>query len=62
LYGGGGVGDKDRGVIGGGVGCNCTCAERTNPALDLVSDSYFKAKEISVGDSRPSSHPAYTHY
>jgi len=33
---------------------------RTEPALVSVSDSYSKDKEISVGDSGPSSSPTYT--
>ena len=62
MYGGGRVGDKNRGIIGGGVGCDCTCAERTDPALDSVSNLYSKAEEISVSDNRPSSCPTYTFY
>jgi len=62
LYGGGGVSDKDRGVIDGGVGCDCTCARKTNPVLDSVSDLYSEAEEISVGDSRLFSRLAYTLY
>ena len=33
---------------------------RTEPALVSVSDSYSEDKEISVGDSGPSSSPTYT--
>ena len=42
--------------------CDCTCAKRTDPMLDSVSDSYSEDEEISVGDSRHSSCPAYTVY
>ena len=63
VYGGGGDGvfdddDDVGGRIGGG---DCSWAKRTDPVLDSVSDSYF-IYEISVGDSRPSSCPAYTVY
>ena len=55
----GGDGDDD---AGGGVGGDdCSWAKRTNPTLDSFSDSY-SVHEISVGDSRPSSCPAYTVY
>ena len=50
---------NDDGVRGGGVGNDCV--ERADPALDSASDSYSE-EEISVGDSRPSSRPAYTVY
>jgi len=33
---------------------------KTEPALVSVSDSYSKDKEISIGDSGPSSSPTYT--
>ena len=33
---------------------------RTEPVLVSVSDSYSEDKEISVGDSGPSSRPTYT--
>ena len=33
---------------------------KTEPALVSVSDSYSEDEEISVGDSGPSSSPAYT--
>jgi len=33
---------------------------KTEPALVSVSDSYSEDKEISVGDSGPSSSPTYT--
>ena len=33
---------------------------RTEPALVSVSDLYSEDKEISVGDSGPSSSPTYT--
>ena len=52
-------GDDD---AGGGVGGgDCSWAKRTNPALDSVSNLYL-IYGISVGDSRPSSCPAYTVY
>ena len=63
LYGDGGDDDDDDadvGVWGGGVGCDWW-AERTDPVLDLASDSYSKL-EISVGDSGPSSCSTYTIY
>ena len=60
VYGGGGDGDSDGDVRGGGVGCDWW-AERTDPALNSTSDSYSEL-EISVGDSRPSSCPTYTVY
>ena len=44
------------------MGYDCICAERTDPALDSVSNSYSKAEKISVSDSKPSSCPAYTFY
>ena len=59
LYGGGGDGVDD-GVRGGGVS-NDGWAERTDPALNLASDSYSDS-EISVGNSGPSSYPTYTIY
>ena len=63
MYGGSGDGvfggdDDVGGRVGGG---DCSWAERTDSALDLVSDSY-SVREISVGDSRPSSCSAYTIY
>ena len=60
LYGGGGADDDDDGVRGGGVGCDWW-AERTDPVLDLASDSYSEL-EISVGDSGFSFCPTYTVY
>ena len=63
LYGGGGDNDNDNdvdGVWSGGVGCDWW-AERTDPVLDLASDSYSEL-EISVGDSGPSFCPTYTVY
>ena len=44
------------------MGYNCSCAEKTDPVLDSVSDLYSEAEEISVGDSGHSSCPAYTVY
>jgi len=44
------------------VGSDCSCAEKTDPALDSVSDPYSEAEEILVGDSRYSSCPTYTVY
>ena len=58
-YGGGS--DGDNGVRGGRVGKDCSWAERTDSALGSVSDLYSNS-EISVGDSRPFSCPAYTIY
>ena len=58
-YGGGesiGEGDDDG---SGGVGGEGVYSGNTEPALVLVSDSYSKDEEISVGDSRPSSSPTY---
>ena len=60
VYGGSDDGDSNGDVRGGGVGCDWW-AERTDPALDLASDSYSDS-EISVGDSRPSSCSTYTVY
>ena len=60
VYSGGGDGDGDNGVRGGEVGCDLW-AERTDPALDLVSNLYSEL-EISVSDSRHSSCPTYTIY
>ena len=55
----GGAGDDD---VGGGVGGgDCSWAERTDPVLNSVSNPYSVC-EISVGDSKPSSCPAYTIY
>ena len=51
-----GIGDDD----GGGDGGDDVYRGKTKPALVLVSDSYSKDEIISVGDSRPSSSPAYT--
>ena len=58
-YGGGG--DSDNRVRDSGVGDDWFCIERTDPALDSASNSYFE-EEILVGDSRYSSCPAYTVY
>ena len=52
-----GVGDDDG---GGGVGGEGVYNGNTEPALVSVSDSYSEDKEISVGDSGPSSSPTYT--
>ena len=51
-----GIGDDD----GGGDGGDDVYRGKTEPALVSVSDSYSEDKIISVGDSRPSSSPAYT--
>ena len=51
-----GIGDDD----GGGDGGDDVYRGKTKPALVSVSDSYSKDEIISVGDSRPSSSPAYT--
>ena len=61
VYGGGSDGDNDGGVGGSGVDYDDWWAERADPVLDSASDSYSEL-EISVGDSRPSSCPAYTVY
>ena len=53
-----GIGDDD----GGGDGGDDVYRGKTKPALVSVSDSYSKDEIISVGDSRPSSSPAYTIY
>ena len=60
LYGGGGE-DNDDDVRGGGVGKDCSWAERTDLVLDSVSDLYSDS-EISVGDSGPFSYSIYTIY
>ena len=54
-----GVGDGD-GDGGGGNGGNNVYNGKTEPVLVLVSDLYSEDEEISVGDSGPSSSPAYT--
>ena len=48
MYGSGS--DNDNGLRNGGTGKDCSWAERTNPVLDSVSDSYSKLK-ISIGIS-----------
>ena len=58
MYDGGSDSDGDGSVEDGGVGCDIW-AKRTNPVLDLASNSYSELK-ISVGDSGPSSCPTYT--
>ena len=55
----GGVDDE---VRDGGIGSDCSCVEKADLALDLVSDSYSEMEKISVDDSRYSSCPAYTIY
>ena len=50
---------EDGDDCGGGVGGEDVYSGNTEPALVLVSDSYSKDEIISVGDSRPSSSPAY---
>ena len=56
------VGGADDDDVDGKVGSgDCSWAERVDPVLDSVSDLYSVCK-ISVGDSRPSSCPAYTIY
>jgi len=58
-YGGGesiGKGDDDG---GGGIGGESVYNGNTEPTLVLVSDSYSKDEEISVGDSGPSSSSTY---
>ncbi len=50
-------GDGDN--CGGGVGGDDVYKGRTEPALVSVSDSYSEDEIIPVGDSRPSSSPAY---
>ena len=62
MYGGGGDNDGDRRVRSGGMDCDCSCAERTDLALDSVSDPYSEVEEILVGDSRHSSCSVYTVY
>ena len=57
--GGESIGNKDDNG-GGGVGGEDVYNGKTEPALVLVSDSYFKDKEIFVRDSGPSSSSAYT--
>ena len=52
-----GVGDDDGGSSDGG---DDVYNGKTEPVLVLVSDSYSEDEEISVGDSGPSSSPAYT--
>ena len=52
-----GMGNNDG---GGGVGGDVVYKGKTEPVLVSVSDSYSKDEIISVGDSRPSSSPAYT--
>ena len=44
---------------GGGVGGEGVYSDNTEPVLVSVSDSYSEDKEISVGDSGPSSSPTY---
>ena len=44
------------------MGCDFSCAERTDSVLDSVSDLYSEVEEISAGDSGHSSCPAYTVY
>ena len=44
------------------MGCDCSYAKRTNPALDSVSNPYSEVEEISVGNSGHSSCPAYIVY
>ena len=51
-----GIGDDD----GGGDGGDDVYRGKTEPTLVSVSDSYSEDEIISVGDSRPSSSPAYT--
>ena len=50
---------EDGDDCGGGVGGEDVYSGNTEPALVLVSDLYSKDEIISVGDSRPSSSPAY---
>ena len=45
------------GCDGGGDG---VYSDKTEPLLVLVSDLYSEDERVSVGDSRPSSCPAYT--
>ena len=40
LYSSSGDGNKNKGMRGGGVGSDYCWAKRTDPALDLASDSY----------------------
>jgi len=54
-----GEGDVEGGG-GVGVGGDDVYKGSTEPALVSVSDSYSKDKEISVGNSGPSSSPTYT--
>jgi len=53
------MGDGDD---GGGDGGDDVYNGKTEPVLVSVSDSYSENDAISVGDSRYSSHPAYTVY
>ena len=57
--GGESMGDGDD---GGGDGSDDVYNGKTEPVLVSVSDSYSEDDAISVGDSRYSSHPAYTVY
>ena len=42
------------------MGSDCSCVERTDPVLDLVSNLDSEAEEILISDSKPSSCSAYT--